>query len=204
MCQDQLSFTAAFRLPVTRDDYLTAVVLSFDACFSHCTPALLLSTSPRAKYTHWRQSIFYLPEALTVSNKEVVTGMCSLTRICSLTGMCSLARCQTRRLSPAASLSRPVQRTTATSISSSLSLARSRALSFARPLSLSLSLACALAPSRARTHMTHTHFTHFTHTTQSTRTRFQAYTHTHTCRLVYQHKGKANGLVKQSFTYKMR
>jgi len=69
--KDQLSFTAAFRLPVTRDDYLTAVVLSFDVCFSHCTPPLLLSTSPRAQYTHWRQSIFYLPDPLTVAKTRL-------------------------------------------------------------------------------------------------------------------------------------
>ena len=75
---EQLKFTAPFRLQVARNDYLAAFCLYFDTGFTQCKPPIWFSTSPRAQYTHWRQSVFYLPDALVVSKDELVTGSLSI------------------------------------------------------------------------------------------------------------------------------
>ncbi|MGB1601922.1 MAG: hypothetical protein ACPIOQ_54850, partial [Promethearchaeia archaeon] len=69
---------APFRLQVARNDYLAAFCLYFDTGFTQCKPPIWFSTSPRAQYTHWRQSVFYLPDALVVSKDELVTGSLSI------------------------------------------------------------------------------------------------------------------------------
>ena len=62
--QDTEFFTA-FTLPVTRDDVLTALVGSFDVSFD-LDHAVKLPTSPYDTPTHWKQTVFYLPEPITV------------------------------------------------------------------------------------------------------------------------------------------
>ena len=39
----------------------------FDISFSCCHKPINFSTGPHAKYTHWKQTVFYTPETLTVS-----------------------------------------------------------------------------------------------------------------------------------------
>ena len=33
-----------------------------------------LSTGPEARYTHWKQTVFYMPDSLTIQGNEVISG----------------------------------------------------------------------------------------------------------------------------------
>jgi type I protein arginine methyltransferase len=69
-----LSFSAPFRLEISRDDYCHALVAYFDIEFTHIHKTVRFSTSPRAKYTHWKQTVFYLDHILTACKGEVLEG----------------------------------------------------------------------------------------------------------------------------------
>jgi protein arginine N-methyltransferase 1 len=47
----------------------------FDIEFSHCHKPVKFSTGPHAKYTHWKQTVFYLQDALTMEVGETVEGV---------------------------------------------------------------------------------------------------------------------------------
>eukprot|EP00293_Proteomonas_sulcata_P012296 CAMPEP_0184294404 /NCGR_PEP_ID=MMETSP1049-20130417/5612_1 /TAXON_ID=77928 /ORGANISM="Proteomonas sulcata, Strain CCMP704" /LENGTH=115 /DNA_ID=CAMNT_0026602683 /DNA_START=66 /DNA_END=413 /DNA_ORIENTATION=- len=72
--KEDLTFSAPWKLKVSRNDYLTAVVLYFDAGFTRIHKPLWLPTGPKAPYTHWRQTVFYLHNQLTVNKDEIVEG----------------------------------------------------------------------------------------------------------------------------------
>jgi protein arginine N-methyltransferase 1 len=72
--KDDLAFEADWQLMATRDDYLTAVVLYFDVGFTKIHKPIWISTGPRAPYTHWRQTVMYLHEQLTVHKDECIKG----------------------------------------------------------------------------------------------------------------------------------
>ena len=75
---DQLAFNAPFTLAVRRNDFIHALIAWFDIEFSACHKPIRFSTGPHAKYTHWKQTVFYLSDALTVEEGERVNGkMCS-------------------------------------------------------------------------------------------------------------------------------
>ena len=44
----------------------------FDISFSACHKPINFSTGPQAKYTHWKQTVFYTPDTLTVSVRTFV------------------------------------------------------------------------------------------------------------------------------------
>uniref|UniRef100_A0A674G757 Protein arginine N-methyltransferase 1 n=1 Tax=Taeniopygia guttata TaxID=59729 RepID=A0A674G757_TAEGU len=52
---EELTFTAPFCLQVKRNDY-----------FTRCHKRTGFSTSPESPYTHWKQTVFYMEEYLTV------------------------------------------------------------------------------------------------------------------------------------------
>ena len=77
--KSDLAFTAPFRLGVTRKDCpsggapgpadradVHALLAWFDVSFSACHKPVSFSTGPHAKYTHWKQTVFYTGEALAV------------------------------------------------------------------------------------------------------------------------------------------
>lgn len=64
---EQLDFSFPFTLTATRNDYLHALVCYFDIEFSKCQPPVRFSTGPFTEYTHWKQTVFYLPEVLTAA-----------------------------------------------------------------------------------------------------------------------------------------
>lgn len=74
MKKDDAAFTASFKLPVTRNDYVHALVAYFDCTFGDCHKPLAFSTGPRARGTHWKQTVFYLNDTLTAHQGEAVTG----------------------------------------------------------------------------------------------------------------------------------
>ncbi|PKS10650.1 hypothetical protein jhhlp_002405 [Lomentospora prolificans] len=68
-----LDFKVPFNLSCRRDDYIHALVAWFDIEFSECHKPVRFSTGPHTKYTHWKQTVFYLKDVLTVSTGEQVT-----------------------------------------------------------------------------------------------------------------------------------
>jgi len=71
---DDLTFESDFLLRVARDDYVQAIVTFFTVEFSKCHKRIGFSTSPDSKYTHWKQTVFYFKEALTVKKGEEING----------------------------------------------------------------------------------------------------------------------------------
>jgi len=75
--KEQLSFKVPFSLTATRNDHCHAFVVYFDMWFTPCHKPIHFSTGPHAKYTHWKQTVFYLNEVLMLSPGDVVTGTLS-------------------------------------------------------------------------------------------------------------------------------
>ncbi|CAL1706877.1 unnamed protein product [Somion occarium] len=75
--KEDLTFTAPFSLTSTRNDYVHAFLAWFDVSFECTHTKVRFSTGPHAKYTHWKQTVFYTPDTLTVSEGEQITGRLS-------------------------------------------------------------------------------------------------------------------------------
>lgn len=67
-----LAFTTPFSLTVRRTDYVHALIAWFDIEFSACHKPVKFSTGPHTKYTHWKQTVFYLRDAITVEAGETL------------------------------------------------------------------------------------------------------------------------------------
>jgi protein arginine N-methyltransferase 1 len=67
-----LAFSIPFTLMAQRDDFVHALVAWFDIDFTACHKKIRFSTGPHTKYTHWKQTVFYLTEVLTVQHGEKV------------------------------------------------------------------------------------------------------------------------------------
>lgn len=72
-------FSSEFSLTVQRDGLLTGFVGYFDTYFEMPTP-VFFSTGPHATPTHWKQTVFYLPEPHNVKKDEVIKGVISVRR----------------------------------------------------------------------------------------------------------------------------
>ncbi|KAL9108299.1 MAG: hypothetical protein Q9227_006897 [Pyrenula ochraceoflavens] len=70
----ELSFTVPYSLKVQRNDFIHALIAWFDIEFTACHKPIRFSTGPHAKYTHWKQTVFYLREVVTVDEGESLTG----------------------------------------------------------------------------------------------------------------------------------
>lgn len=71
---EDLAFKNAFSLSVKRNDFVHAVIGWFDIMFSACHKPVRFSTGPHTKYTHWKQTVFYLTEPLLVESGETIKG----------------------------------------------------------------------------------------------------------------------------------
>jgi len=69
-----LDFTANFKLQSQRNDYVHGLVSFFECAFTQIHKPIGFSTSPLARYTHWKQTILYLQDPLTVCAGETITG----------------------------------------------------------------------------------------------------------------------------------
>jgi protein arginine N-methyltransferase 1 len=67
-----LAFRTPFNLAVKRDDFVHALVSWFDIDFTACHKPIRFSTGPHTKYTHWKQTVFYLKDVLTVQEGESI------------------------------------------------------------------------------------------------------------------------------------
>lgn len=75
MRKEDACIDAAFTLKATRNDFLHALVAYFDVQFTACHKPLSFSTGPRAKGTHWKQTVFYFPEeSVAVCAGETLSG----------------------------------------------------------------------------------------------------------------------------------
>ncbi|KAI9840537.1 MAG: type I protein arginine N-methyltransferase Rmt1 [Sclerophora amabilis] len=72
-----LSFSSPFTLDVRRNDFIHALIAWFDIDFTACHKPIRFSTGPHTKYTHWKQTVFYLRDVLTVEQGEQLTGVLS-------------------------------------------------------------------------------------------------------------------------------
>jgi protein arginine N-methyltransferase 1 len=72
MKKEDATFAAPFSLTVTRNDYVHALVAYFDVEFGDCHKPVGFSTAPRARSTHWKQTVFYLEDTLIVHQGEAL------------------------------------------------------------------------------------------------------------------------------------
>lgn len=72
-----LAFSEQFSLRCQRNDFIHALIAWFDIDFTACHKPIRFSTGPHTKYTHWKQTVFYLREVLTVEEGEQVSGFLS-------------------------------------------------------------------------------------------------------------------------------
>lgn len=70
-----LAFTTAFSLDVRRNDFIHALIAWFDIDFTACHKPIRFSTGPHTKYTHWKQTVFYLRDVMTVEEGEQIKGV---------------------------------------------------------------------------------------------------------------------------------
>ncbi|KAJ1804896.1 Nuclear SAM-dependent mono-and asymmetric methyltransferase [Coemansia sp. RSA 2599] len=75
--KEDLTFTAPFEITVQRDDYVQAFISWFDIEFRACHKPVRFSTGPYSKYTHWKQTIFYTKDNMTVCRGDVIKGQIS-------------------------------------------------------------------------------------------------------------------------------
>uniref|UniRef100_A0A915JGT3 Protein arginine methyltransferase 1 n=1 Tax=Romanomermis culicivorax TaxID=13658 RepID=A0A915JGT3_ROMCU len=74
-----MSSIPPFVISCRRNDYVQALVTFFTVEFTKCHKRTGFSTAPEQHYTHWKQTVFYLEESLTVKKGEEITGTFSLT-----------------------------------------------------------------------------------------------------------------------------
>ncbi|OIT04255.1 PREDICTED: probable protein arginine N-methyltransferase 1.2 [Nicotiana attenuata] len=74
MTSGDASFTAPFKLIAERDDYIHALVAYFDVSFTKCHKLMGFSTGPKSRGTHWKQTVLYLEDVITICQGEAVVG----------------------------------------------------------------------------------------------------------------------------------
>ena len=74
MKKEQVEFSNFYNLKMQYTDKVHALVTWFDTPFSNLTNPVVLSTSPMKKYTHWKQSVFYLEKPLDVRKGDTLYG----------------------------------------------------------------------------------------------------------------------------------
>ena len=72
--KEDVEFTASYSLKMLYTDRVHALIAWFDTPFSNLTRTINLSTSPFSKYTHWKQTVFYLENDIDVKAGDVLQG----------------------------------------------------------------------------------------------------------------------------------
>jgi len=76
--KEDLAFKSPFAIQVRRNDYVHALIAFFNIEFTKCHKRTGFSTSPDARYTHWKQTVFYLEDYITAKTGEMITGVFSM------------------------------------------------------------------------------------------------------------------------------
>jgi len=71
---EDLAYRNNFSIKATRTEHMHAFIAWFDVEFSKCHKPIYISTSPQTKYTHWKQTVFYIEDVLNVTEGDVITG----------------------------------------------------------------------------------------------------------------------------------
>jgi protein arginine N-methyltransferase 1 len=71
---EDLNFNVPFKIRSRRNDYIHAFVVFWNVEFSACHKRTGFSTGPESRYTHWKQTVFYLKDTLTVKCGEEISG----------------------------------------------------------------------------------------------------------------------------------
>eukprot|EP00531_Pseudo-nitzschia_arenysensis_P007250 CAMPEP_0116145598 /NCGR_PEP_ID=MMETSP0329-20121206/16687_1 /TAXON_ID=697910 /ORGANISM="Pseudo-nitzschia arenysensis, Strain B593" /LENGTH=448 /DNA_ID=CAMNT_0003641231 /DNA_START=42 /DNA_END=1388 /DNA_ORIENTATION=- len=72
--KEDVEFSASFELTAKRNDYVHGLVAYFECAFTQVHKPIGFSTSPFCRYTHWKQTIFYLPDNLIICDGEKISG----------------------------------------------------------------------------------------------------------------------------------
>jgi protein arginine N-methyltransferase 1 len=75
--KEDLEFSVPFSLRANRNDYMHGMVGYFECAFTQVHKPIGFSTAPSCRYTHWKQTIFYLQEDMIVCEGETMTGVMS-------------------------------------------------------------------------------------------------------------------------------
>jgi len=78
--KEDLDFSSDFSIKITRNDFCHAFVAYFTATFSKSHKPLVISTDPRCKYTHWKQTVFYMDKDFPAAVGDVIKGHISCSR----------------------------------------------------------------------------------------------------------------------------
>lgn len=71
---EELTFTSPFSLQVKQNDYMRALVAYFNMELPRCHKRPSFSTIPKSPYMHWKQTVFYMGDYLTVKIIEEIFG----------------------------------------------------------------------------------------------------------------------------------
>jgi len=72
--KEDLQFNSSFKLNAQRNDYIHGLVAYFECAFTQVHKPIGFSTSPFCRYTHWKQTIFYLQDSLVICKGETIEG----------------------------------------------------------------------------------------------------------------------------------
>ena len=75
--KEDLEFSVPFSLRANRNDYIHGMVGYFECAFTQVHKPIGFSTAPFCRYTHWKQTIFYLEEDVIVCEGETMNGVIS-------------------------------------------------------------------------------------------------------------------------------
>lgn len=74
MKKSDVNFSVPYELQILYNDHVHGFVSWFDCHFSDLKYPVTLSTSPYKKPTHWKQTVFYLENAIKVSKWDWIYG----------------------------------------------------------------------------------------------------------------------------------
>ena len=72
--KEDLDFNTTFQLRFLRNDHCHALVSYFTIDLSKSRNLIQFTTGPRATYTHWKQTVFYLDTHMVVRRSAVLKG----------------------------------------------------------------------------------------------------------------------------------
>jgi len=72
--KEELDWKVPFRIKGIRNDFCHALVVYFDIWFTSSRNPIHFSTGPHVRYTHWKQTVFYLEEVLLISDQDEIIG----------------------------------------------------------------------------------------------------------------------------------
>ena len=76
--KEDIPFTSPFHLQIKRNEDMYALLTFFTIEFTKCHQRMGFSTGPDARYTHWKQTVFYLDNYFTCKKGDELTGVFSM------------------------------------------------------------------------------------------------------------------------------